>query len=49
VLGDGGLAEIEPLDEIAHRAFRGLQEIENAAAVRLCEDLESGHGNSMPL
>lgn len=44
VLGDGRLAQIEPLYQIAHRRFGRLQEIEDAPAVRLCEDLERGHG-----
>jgi hypothetical protein len=44
VLGHRGLAEVEPLDEIPHRTLGCPEEVENAPAVRLCEDLERGHG-----
>jgi hypothetical protein len=44
VLGHRGLAEVEPLDEIPDRRFGCLEEVKNAPAVRLCENLERGHG-----
>jgi hypothetical protein len=35
VLGDAGLAEPDPLDQLADRSFPLAQEIEDAAAARL--------------
>jgi hypothetical protein len=39
------LAYRQPIDELAHRPFTVAQQIEDAAAVRLGEELEGGdHG-----
>jgi hypothetical protein len=40
MLGDGGLADRELVDEVAHGPFRDPQQVEDAPPVRFCEYLE---------
>ena len=45
VLRDGGLADRQPLDKLAHRPLTVAQQVEDAATVRFGEELEGGdHG-----
>ncbi len=43
VLRHRRLAQLELADELAHGALAGTEEVENASAVRLSDDLERGH------
>src|SRR5215208_4847181 len=47
VLGDAGLAHLQPLDQIADRPLAVQQQVEDAPSGRFCQYLEDSRGSHM--